>query len=255
MNRLRVLVPTWPKLVFVVEWTLAGILLTLQHRGDIREFALNLIWPFVILYFVGCLFVAMSDRYSTGLRFTQLWLIAALLVLIDHALKLVAVLSLSVGNKISLLGEAVQFANIHNPTTWLANTLKVAVGVEIIVITLVVFLICTLLVHRFYEVNYRRSFWSHMSFAFLFAAFASAIIDYLFRGHVVDYILLPGVYAFDLKDFYSQVGVATSAIEGFDNSHISKRWKGWRMEYRETKNLVERFARFTVSGCSVIGRR
>lgn len=249
------LVPTRTKLVFVVEWTLFSGLLVLQRRGDVQGFVFNLIWPFAVLYLVGCLFVALNGRPWALLRTTQSSLIAALLVLLDQTFKLVVNRLLPVGDRISVFAGSVEFANIHNPAPWLTNSLNIDIPVEFIVIPLIILMICGPLIYRFYESNYRRSFWSQMSFTFIVAAMGSCIVDYAFRGYVVDYIYLPGIVAVDLKDLYSLIGVATLAIEVIDNPQISKRWNGWRAQCRETRELVGRFARFVANECAGVCRK
>lgn len=255
MSCVQFLLPTRAKLVFIVEWTLFCGLLVLQRRGDVQGVIVNLVWPYLVLYLVGCLFVAVNGRPWVHLRTTPTYLIVALLVLLDQAFKLIVNELLLVGDGISLFAGGVEFANIHNPAPWLTNTLGVNIPVEVVVIPLIILLICGPLIYRFYESNYRKSFWSQMSFMFIVAAMGSCVVDYALRGYVVDYVCIPGVVAVDLKDIYSLVGVATLAIEVLDNPQISKRRSGWRAKCRETRELACRFARFVVGECTGVNRR
>lgn len=73
-------------------------------------------------------------------------------------------------------------------------------------------------------------------------------IDMATRGVVIDYIRVPGVVVVDLKDILLSFGIAAFLIEAIENPAISLRWKGWRAEYRDARELVTGFMRFAAGG-------
>jgi hypothetical protein len=59
------------------------------------------------------------------------------------------------------------------------------------------------------------------------------------RGHIVDFIHLPGLVTADLKDVFMTIGVAALFAEALDNPQISWRWLGIRKESDALIQMLE----------------
>ena len=59
-----------------------------------------------------------------------------------------------------------------------------------------------------------------------------------FRGHIVDFIQLPGLMTADLKDIWVIIGVAALFAEVLDNPELSWRGGGWRKEKDDLIQLL-----------------
>jgi hypothetical protein len=66
-----------------------------------------------------------------------------------------------------------------------------------------------------------------------------------FRGYIVDFMVLPGVLAADLKDLFAAIGAAAFCAEALDNPNVSLRPRGWRQDRKELFWLVARVADFS----------
>jgi hypothetical protein len=65
------------------------------------------------------------------------------------------------------------------------------------------------------------------------------------RGHIVDFLCLPGVVTADLKDIYLTIGIAATFVETLDNPDLSRPWQGWRAEKNNMQQLIRRFLVFS----------
>jgi hypothetical protein len=72
------------------------------------------------------------------------------------------------------------------------------------------------------------------------------VFDIYVRGYVVDFIVLPGVLAADLKDLFVTIGAAAFCAEALDNPNVSLRPRGWREDGKGLFQLVARVTSFSI---------
>jgi hypothetical protein len=109
--------------------------------------------------------------------------------------------------------------------------------------------------HRYYTSTKRESVWADVAFLGLFAGSASWVCDMGFRGHIVDYIHLPGVVTADFKDILLAIGAAALFVEVLENPDVSLRWSGWRQEGKECLRLGEDVVGFSIEELRGIRQR
>ncbi len=97
---------------------------------------------------------------------------------------------------------------------------------------------------RFYVATQRQSLWVDVAFLGVFVGCAGWVCDMGFRGHIADFINLPGVTTCDLKDIFISIGAPACLVEAIENRKIEWRWRGWRTEWPETVRFMRDVGRF-----------
>ena len=130
---------------------------------------------------------------------------------------------------------------------WLLSTLSAReLGTVLLMIVVPLTLLFSVLCHRYYTCTQGRSVWADVAFVGLFGGGMSWVCDMHFRGYVVDFIVLPGVLAADLKDIFVTIGAAAFCAEALDNPNVSLRPRGWRQDGKDLLRLVARVTDFSV---------
>lgn len=242
------LMPTRFKLVFLIEWALYSLLAMVQNRFVVGPIFLNLLWPMVFFYLVGCVLVAVSRSHNAPVKTRKLVSVAVFLAVSDHIVKLAVVSRMAVGESIPLVVNRLHLVHARNMTgSWIAAMMESDPVVYQVLIFSVIFLAMTPLMYRFYSINHRQSFWSETAVVCLMAGLSSAVAELALRGFTVDYFGLPGHFASDLKDILLFVFTGSFVVEALDNPRISFRWKGWGQEVRDVWSLVSRFSSYVLS--------
>lgn len=246
MSLAGLLRPSKLKLVFTSPWLAYMVFAVFQSHFNVIPILWNLLWPLGAYYLIGGLLeaTAISSRTLFGER--QLWLSMACMVILDHSLKWMVNSNITLGESIPLVAQRLHLANIHNTHgSWLIATMDASPVVTQVFVYSVLSLVSGPLLFRFYSQRHRVSFWSLLTYAFFMAGNASAALDLGARGLVVDYLLLPGLFAMDLKDIYLTMFASCLFVEAMQNPKISLRWLGWHEEMREFPRLVREVVRFS----------
>jgi len=243
----RFLRPTIYKLMFLLGWLLYSLSAVLRAGFDVAPIGINLIWPAVFFYIVGCFMVLISKFLTRSHSMAQLIAVAIALVAADHAGKIASLSLIPVGESIPIVLNRLHLVQVTNVTgPWIFATFGSAPVVLPALILSVFLLISAPLLYRYYSMTYRQSLWCEVAFICLVASSLSSAIDFGVRGGVVDYLYIPGHFTADLKDIISEVFVASALIEVLDNPKISIRWTGWKNEFRDLRNVIVGISRFAI---------
>lgn len=248
IRRAEFLRPTLTKGMFLLEWDLF-ILLDLL-RGDLTSDREVLVasYPLVFLYLVGCALASLDRRRH---RLVEGWRLLALtlgLIGVDQIIKTAVVSFIPFRESVPIVAGWLHLAHAWNVEgSWLLSTFGAGlVRPAALAVVVVPVLLCSPLCYRYYVRTQRGSVWTDAAFVALFAGVASWVCDMALRGHVVDYINLPGVVAADLKDILLTVGAAALAAEVLETPGLSWGWRGWSEEARAIRHLLVDIVSFTV---------
>jgi lipoprotein signal peptidase len=246
--------PSRLKLIFLIEWAAFVLIELWRGRLDLPAELLVVIYPFLFFYLLACILEAISRSASPlahPLKMVvtiRLLLIAFALLLVDQVVKTWVSTIVPNGSSFPIVEGWLHLAHKRNLSgSWLLESFEVAAAEQIITVVMLIVLVGLLLsglVYRYYSVLYRRSLWVDLSFCTIFAGMASFLVDVTFRGFILDYISLPGLVTADLKDIYLSIGVAALIIEAIDSPHVSLKWKGWRKETDSLMNSLRNLAKF-----------
>jgi lipoprotein signal peptidase len=242
--------PTRLKLAFLAEWVLFILISAGQGKLEPNHQILIAVYPLIFLYLAACALTAWSrhtQQLAQGWRLLG-WPLG--LALLDQVSKLIVIAFVPYQTSIPIIDGWINLAHERNTQgSWLASVLNVqAVGIFNTVqwMLAVIVLFCSMLCHRYYTVTNRQSLWADVAFLGIFAGLASWICDMAFRGYIIDFIRLPGLVTFDLKDVLVTLAVGAILAEALDNPRVSWRWQGWRKERDDLIHLGASLISFSI---------
>ncbi|MBE0409165.1 MAG: signal peptidase II [Anaerolineales bacterium] len=238
---LSFLKPSWLKFIFLIELPIYLLIeLFIQGQPALAQSYVLLI-PLGFYYLVACILIYLHEdrirlesiRIGVG--------IALLLIIIDQSLKMIILNKLNVGEALPLIPGILYLTHAQNIYgSWLVQTFNLDfIGHGLLIALVVISLLFTISVYRYYSHTGRSSLLADMAFVFFLAAFISAFTDIAWRGLVVDFIQLPGYVIADFKDIYLWFGAACLVAELFDNPN-----RYWKMSIIEYIRAIGRVIRF-----------
>jgi signal peptidase II len=124
------------------------------------------------------------------------------LIMLDQVIKLIINQFFYMTN-FNIIGEFVQFKPyLNDQYSWINSLFNL--GINRILHTLVVILMIVLIsvLFKFIKTTYTKSSALDYLFLFVISGAVCSLIDKLFWGGSLDYIMLKGLFIFDLKDVY-----------------------------------------------------
>jgi lipoprotein signal peptidase len=248
MTGLAVLRPTATRLIFLVEWFLFILLALWQGKLESGKQILVASYPLAFFYAIACAFALLSEQSQQLIRGWRLFALAVGLTAADQLAKALIVASIPYQASVPVIDGWLHLAHVRNAHgSWLLSTLSAReLGTVLLMIVVPLTLLFSVLCHRYYTCTQRRSVWADVAFVGLFGGGMSWVCDMHFRGYVVDFLVLPGVLAADLKDLFVTIGAAAFCAEALDNPNVSLRPKGWRQDGKDLLQLVARVTDFSV---------
>jgi lipoprotein signal peptidase len=248
MTGLAVLRPTATRLIFLVEWFLFILLALWQGKLESGKQILVASYPLAFFYAIACAFALLSEQSQQLIRGWRLFALAVGLTAADQLAKALIVASIPYQASVPVIDGWLHLAharNVHG--SWLLSTLSEReTGTVLLMIVVPAVMLFSVFCHRYYTCTQRKSVWADVAFVGLFGGCMSWVCDMHFRGYVVDFIMLPGVLAADLKDLFVTIGAAAFCAEALENPNVSLRPRGWRQDGKELFQLVARVTNFSV---------
>jgi len=242
--------PTRIKLVFLLEWVLF-ILITIA-KGELETNHQILVagYPLAFFYLVACALAALSQHVRQLAQSWRLLVFAIGLTILDQVVKMIVAAFVPYQISIPIVNNWLYLAHERNfHGSWIASAFNVQF-VSVFALMqwglVIPVLLCSILCHRYYITTNRKSLWADIAFLGVFAGYASWVCDMSFRGHIIDFINLPGLVTADLKDILVTVGVAAFVVETLDNPKLSWRWTGWQEEKDDLVRLVTSLFSFSI---------
>ncbi len=127
------------------------------------------------------------------------------LIMIDQVIKLIINQFFYMTN-FNIIGEFVQFKPyLNNKYSWINSLFNL--GISRILHTLIVVLMIALIsvLFKFIKTTYTKSKLIDYLFLFVLSGAVCSLVDKIFWGGSLDYIMLKGLFIFDLKDVYISV--------------------------------------------------
>lgn len=239
--------PTRNKLIFLVEWLLFLAITGLQGGLSSRQQVLIAAYPLLFFYLVAALLESFSPKIKQIARGWWMLALAVGLVLLDQAIKLWVTATIPFRTAVPLLTGWLNLSHDCNfQGSWVLSQFNRPAS-SLIPLGVMAFslLIISWFGYRFYIVHQRASLWADAAFLGLFAGLGSWLIEMPLRGHIVDFLCLPGVVSADLKDIYLTIGIAAIFVETLDNPGLSRTWQGWSQEKANFRQLIRQFLAFS----------
>lgn len=142
------------------------------------------------------------------IRKKSIWPAIICLVALEQGLKVI-INSYYLLVKAPILSPWLFFSPVFNRDySWFNSMLQLNIGRWFHVILVVVMLVAIYVVYQFLRQRLEMDKLINSAFAFLFAGALCSLIDKVFWNGSLDYILVSGMFTFDLKDAYINVFIA-----------------------------------------------
>lgn len=234
--------PALLKLLFLIEWFTFVLILVFQGKIQTFPRLWVALYPLLFFYFMGSLFFAMKDKPWIPKKTFQLIGLALGLVVMDQIFKWIVSVTLPVNDSFPIISgwlEITYRRNFHGAwifTQLLADSIPLITPLlKFFCIALVLMIIPT---YRYFKTIRGNKFWMNLSYVLLFAGILSWMTDMFMRGFILDYIGLPGIVAFDLKDIYVYLGAVALILEIVDGQSKFILWNGWNSEKEDIKKFT-----------------
>lgn len=239
--------PSRNKLIFLVEWLLFLAITGLQGELSTRQQILVAAYPLLVFYLIAAVLEAGSYKIKRIAPAGWLLAMALGLVLLDQAIKLWVTATIPFRTAVPLITGWLNLSHDCNfQGSWVLSQFDRPAS-SLIPLGIMAFglLIISWFGYRYYVTHQRASLWADAAFLGLFAGLGSWLVEMPLRGHIVDFLCLPGVVSADLKDIYLTIGIAAIFVETLDNPDLSRRWQGWSQEKANFRQLIRQFLAFS----------
>ncbi|MFT4144695.1 MAG: signal peptidase II [Mobilitalea sp.] len=131
--------------------------------------------------------------------------ILSLLILLDQAIKLI-INQFFYTDNFKIIGDYIQFQPYLNiKYSWINSLFNLGISRILHIIVVVLMIIVISVGYKFIQTVYTLSKVIDYLFLFVLAGAACSLFDKVFWGGSLDYIMLKGLFIFDLKDVYISV--------------------------------------------------
>lgn len=139
------------------------------------------------------------------LKNKKIWFVIFLLIAFEQFIKLI-INNNYLDKRFAILPPLIYFEPMFNRRySWFNSMLQLGKGKWIHIITVSVLTIFICLFYQYQNKKYGNHRITNIMFAFLFSGAVCSLIDKLFWDGSLDYILVSGLFTFDLKDIYLNI--------------------------------------------------
>lgn len=139
----------------------------------------------------------MSKRKFIGL--------ICLLILIDQGIKLY-ISHYLINKNFSIIGDYVQFKpHLNTDYSWINSLFELGIGQIAHIVVVILIILLMYIAYKFIKTKYNANQLVDLLFIFVFSGAICSLIDKVFWGGSLDYILFKGLFIFDLKDVYNTI--------------------------------------------------
>lgn len=147
----------------------------------------------------------MIEKSNKLLKYMGTLLLVFILICIDQLIKII-ILNYFMYEKYYFIGKFIGFEPILNDKYSYINSLgNWGIGLTAHIIVAMTVLFISTLIYIFIKETYKLNPLQELIFVFLFSGSFCSLIDKLFWGGSLDYILIEGFFTFDLKDVYISI--------------------------------------------------
>ena len=151
------------------------------------------------------------------MKYRTIWLLIALLVIIDQAIKIV-INSYFLNVRFDIIPSLFEFLPTFNyKYIYLNHLFNLNIGYWRVIIMNIIGFLIILFFYGFFRKRSNNTTLLDTAFIFMNGGMISAFIGTIFWGGCLDYIYLKPLFVFDLKDLYIDIGVILLIASSFKN--------------------------------------
>lgn len=149
-----------------------------------------------------------------------------ILVILDQSIKLY-INMFHLNNNFNIIGEYVQFKpHLNTDYSWINSLFNLGLGRTFHIVIIVIGLIFIYILFVYISDKTKQARFVVISFIFIFSGVICSLIDKVYWNGSLDYILLKGLFIFDLKDVYitifqiSMIGLILTNYKGLRKTNV-----------------------------------
>lgn len=207
----------------------------------------------IIFALVGFIIYIVSQKYANGFSTKSLFIIFAILMLIDQGLKLIIKLNYF-DIYFEIIPKFLSFDPIINTQgSWLNARFNFNLGFPFLIFINTIALALFYELYRYVKHNKNGSdFWIDMCFLFIVAGALCSLIDKVFYGGSLDFIGISDLFIADIKDIYINLGLLFFIMSAYkseylkddENSSLKDDWEG-----------IKKFLKFVKSDIKLLNKK
>lgn len=186
----------------------------------ISSFTFNCI---LILLFslTGYFIYLLSKKYVDGLSKKIIFLTFIISLFIDQGIKIL-IKTFYFNRNIVLIPDMISFSPIINTQgSWLNARFNTSISFSFLIVVNILALIFIYEIFKYFTSKGSKSFWSDLSFIFLFTGALCSLIDKLFYGGSLDFIGICDLFIADIKDIYINLGLYSFILCSYCSGYLT----------------------------------
>lgn len=226
--------------MWLVYYILELICGNIQGIGSIL---LNLIIPVLFLSITASIFYALSlkDIHESGYKKTLITIF--LLIIIEQGAKLIIRASTSIGTSFELIPDWLYFYPLLNTLgSWGASRFGLTLGIKVFLVINILAIPLFIQIYRFYIQENGPSFWANIAFVLCISGAICSMLDKMFFGGSLDFLMLKPLFVADIKDFYITLSIGCLLSELFLNPKIES-----KSSYKDDVQLFKDFVMYNIN--------
>jgi len=179
----------------------------------------------------------MKEVLKLNMNNRMTWILTLILIAIEQGIKII-INSKFLDKSVPIIPSFMYFDPMFNKDySWFNSMLQLGVGKSIHIALVVVVISLIYLIYRFLNKSLKiEANLIHVMFSFIFAGATCSLIDKVFWDGSLDYILLHGLFTFDLKDVYINIFIGLFIIGVYSKNEDFKKI--------EDQNILKNFSKY-----------
>ena len=193
----------------------------------------------IVFAFTGWIIYLVSNKYINGISNISLFILFAILMLIDQGLKIIIKFNFF-DNYFEIIPNFLSFNPIINTHgSWLNARFNFNVSFPILILINGISLMLFVEIYRYIKFRNGKSFWTDMCFLFIFAGALCSFIDKVFYGGSLDFIGISNLFIADLKDIYINLGLLFFIMSCYKSGFFSEEDTSLKDDITAIKNFFK----------------
>ena len=195
----------------------------------------------IVFAFTGWIIYLVSNKYINGISNISLFILFAILMLIDQGLKIIIKFNFF-DNYFEIIPNFLSFNPIINTHgSWLNARFNFNVSFPILILINGIALFLFFEIYRYSKYKNTKTFWSDMCFVFIFTGALCSFIDKVFYGGSLDFIGISDLFIADFKDIYINLGLLFFIMAAYTSGYFKE---GEETTIKDDLNSLKNFFRF-----------
>lgn len=204
---------------------------------------MNLIVPILFLSIIAFIFYGLSIKNVSGFSYKKAFLTVCILIFIEQGIKLIIRSTISMGTSLRLIGDWLYFYPLLNTLgSWGASRFGLTLGINAFLVINIIAIPLLVQIYRFYINENGPSFWSNITFILCLSGAVCSMIDKMFFGGSLDFLMLKPLFVADIKDFYLTLSIGCLITEIILNPRIEM-----NSTFKNDSQLLKGFIKYNIN--------